>query len=386
MIYNAALITRPLADIPAQPVTWLWHNRIPLGKLTTIAGDPGLGKTLLTHAIAATVSRGGRFSDSAPCELGDVLLLSAEDDPGDTIRPRLEGMGADLERVHFANKYEFTDGDGTLYTNTFTDVSNWEAIDRTLLEAHAAGRRIRLVVIDPITAYLGDLDGHKNTEIRARLAPLAELAQAWKCAIVLVSHLNKGSGASPIYRVSGSLAFVAAARAVWIVTRDPENDERRLFLPVKANLGPDSGGLAYRINGASGVARVEWESGTVDVSAADAMRRSSDDERSDLRDAVDFLRQQLADGPLEQKQIERDAIEAGISVPTLRRAKKQAGIVSEKAVGSGKWRWRLPDRQDDHDHPADNHDRLDHVDHLGSRIAPQHDQHHHHDQELRSRA
>ena len=342
--YNSVLITRPLANIPREAVTWLWPNRIPLGKITVIGGDPGLGKSLLTANLAATVSRGYQFPDGTPCTKGDVLLLSAEDDPGDTIRPRLEAMDADLDRVHFCSKYAFEDGDGALYDDTFTDVGNTEAIARSLSDAEAAGHAIRLIVIDPITAFLGDLDGHKNTEIRARLAPLAELAQQWRCAIVMVSHLNKaGGGSSPIYRITGSLAFVAAARAVWLVTRDPDDQERRLFLPIKANLGPDSGGLAYRISGVTGVAQIEWD-GTVDISAVDAMRQGSDDERSELRDAIDFLRELLADGPMEQKQIEKDATGAGISVSTLRRAKKQAGIKSEKAFGSGKWRWSLPER------------------------------------------
>ena len=383
-MFNEHLILRALADIPAKPVTWLWRDRIPLGKITTIAGDPGLGKSLITTDIAALVSRGRSFPDGAPCDVGDVLLLSAEDDAADTIRPRLESAGADLSRVHVAPKFVYEDGNGELYDDLFTDIGMVHAMAAALAWAHDKGRPIRLIVIDPISAFLGDLDGHKNTEVRAKLAPLAEIAQQWKCAVLLVSHLNKsaGPGSSPLYRVSGSLAFVAAARAVWLVTRDPDDQERRLLLPVKCNLGPDQGGLAYRIGIDNNTPRIEWEAGAVSISASEAMTTTSDGERSDLRDAIDFLVTELADGPLEQKQIERDATGCGISLPTLRRAKKQAGIKSEKAFGNGKWRWRLPDRQDDQHRPTQNVDHLDQVDHLDDVIPQQHDQGDQGDQEI----
>ena len=80
-----------LADVESRPLEWLWPDRIPLGKLTIIAGDPGLGKSLATLDIASRVSQGEPWPDQTDAinPKGDAILLSAEDDLSDTIRPRL---------------------------------------------------------------------------------------------------------------------------------------------------------------------------------------------------------------------------------------------------------------------------------------------------------
>ena len=214
-----SLTTRCLLDIEAKPVCWLWPGRIARGKLTIIAGEPGLGKSQITASIAAVVTRGGRWPvEGQQCEPGHVLFLSAEDDPADTLRSRLEAAGADLNRVHIVDGVTagYT-GDGSRTNRTFSLQADVQALGLKLAELGD----VAVVVIDPITAYMGDTDSHKNADVRGLLAPLSELAARYDTAIIAISHLTKAVGAKALMRVTGSLAFVAAARAAYLVTNDP---------------------------------------------------------------------------------------------------------------------------------------------------------------------
>lgn len=248
-----------LADVQSRPVEWLWSGRIALGKVTLIAGDPGLGKSFVTLDLAARVSRGMPWPDaptlSAP--LGGVVLLSADDDLEDTIRPRLDAAGADVQRIKaiHAVRHNYKENPRESVFSLATDLVALEA-------AIQATHGCRLVIIDPITAYLGATDSHKNAEIRGLLAPLAALAAKYHVAIVLVTHLNKSGNGPAVYRTIGSIAFAAAARAVWGVVKDKDNERRRLMLPVKNNLAADALGLAYSIEpyGINGGPVVAWES------------------------------------------------------------------------------------------------------------------------------
>ena len=210
------------------------------------AGHPGLGKSQAMISMAAIVTTGGTWPvDRAPCERGSVIILSAEDDAEDTIRPRLEAAGADLDRVYILEAIREPNKDGTLTTRPFNLTAD---IDRLSELAEKLGD-VALIVIDPITAYLGGVDSHKNAEVRAVLATLAAMAAESGAAIVCVSHLNKAGGTEALLRVMGSLGFVAAARGAYLVAKDPEDETRRLFLPMKNNLAEDRGGLAFRVKG-----------------------------------------------------------------------------------------------------------------------------------------
>src|SRR5579862_3079664 len=215
LVNAGSLTTRRLSDIEAQPVSWLWPRRIARGKTTIIAGNPGLGKSQITASIAAIVTTGGRWPvDRSHCEPGDVLFLTAEDDPADTLRPRLEAAGADLTRVHVIDGVirGYT-GDGSGKSRAFSLENDLQALGAKLNELG----NVAVVMIDPISAYLGNVDSHKNADVRSLMAPLGELASRHSVAIIGVSHLSKAVGAQALMRVSGSLAFVAAARAAYLV-------------------------------------------------------------------------------------------------------------------------------------------------------------------------
>ena len=314
-----------------------------------LAGNPGLGKSQITASIAAIVSIGGVWPvDRIRCERGNVVLLSAEDDAEDTIRPRLEAAGADLSRIYILDAVTTGySGDGQVLQRAFNLQSDLNRLGELIDKIGGAA----LIVIDPITAYLGSSDSHKNAEIRALLAPLSDLAAKHSAAVVCVSHLNKSGSGEALMRVTGSLAFVAAARAAFLIAKDPENDTRRLFLPLKNNIGKDHTGLAFSLQSAQvkstagliETSSVMWESEAVTVTADEAMVPLGDpEERGALDDAKDFLKGLLANGQVPSKQIRADAEGAGYSWRTIQRAQKALGIEAVKLSMKDGWVWKMP--------------------------------------------
>lgn len=341
------IIYQRLSDVQAMPIQWLWPDRIARGKLTMIAGNPGLGKSQLAINLAATVSTSGSWPGDGRCsEPGAVVILSSEDDAADTIRPRLEAAGADLQLCYILEAIRDVDREGKTYQRSFSLKRDLEQLSLLLTDL----KDVRLVVVDPISAYLGDADSHKNAEIRALLAPLGNLAAKHSVAVVAVSHLNKGGQQDALLRVMGSLAFVAAARAAYAVVKDQDEPDRRLFLPLKNNLGSDSTGYAFTVESVtlpSGIltSRVVWESEPVTITAQEAMTPVCDaGEQSELTEARVFLESLLADGPVSAKQVRADAEGAGHSWATIRRAQKLLGVQAAKGEFKGGWQWRLPSK------------------------------------------
>jgi putative DNA primase/helicase len=343
-----AAIVRCLADVKPQPISWLWPSRIACGKVTLIAGDPGLGKSQLTAALAACVSVGGRWPvDRAIAPSGSILVLNAEDDAADTIRPRLDAAGANVHRIHVLDAVR-TNADGREIERSFD-------LGRDIDTLRSAARHIndvKLIVIDPISAYLGGTASHRNSDVRSVLAPLAALASELGAAIVAVSHLNKGAGTDALMRVTGSLAFVAAARAAFLVVKDAHDPARRLFVTAKNNLGPDQAhGLAFRVvpvtleNGIQ-TSRLEWETEPVTMTASEALAAAAGDpeDRDAMSEAMDFLRELLSAGPMPAKDAEAGAKSAGHSIATIRRARKAIGVIVDKDGFQGPWRWSLPSK------------------------------------------
>lgn len=330
-----------MTDIQPEPISWLWPDRIALGKLTLISGDPGLGKSLLTVAMAATISKGYAWPlDSTPSQTGSVILLSAEDDPADTLRPRLDAAGADCGRIHVLQAVQEMGPDGNPTQRMFSfkrDLAVLEELLPTLPDC-------RLLVIDPISAYLDGTDSHNNTDVRGLLAPLAQLASRHKIAVALIQHLNKSSGGSAMYRSIGSVAFIAAARAAYVVTKDQNNPDRRLVMPVKNNLAKDNTGLAYSvITAENGAPILVWESEPVTITADEALSLpDNNEEKTDTDWAVLFLNDLLAEGPIRADEVHKEAGKAGITKKPLRRAQEQLGIKPKKSAFKGGWVWDLP--------------------------------------------
>lgn len=336
------LVPIRISDVKPEAVEWLWPNRIAIGKLTIIAGDPGLGKSQLTAFVAACVTTGRAFpNETENTTMGDVIMFSCEDDVADTIRPRLEATGADLTRICAIEEYRERDGRPT----PVNLVEHIAEIEKLL----TANTQVRLVVVDPISAYLGKVDSHKNSDVRAALAPLQTMAQKHRVAVVAISHFNKSGGnGKATNAVTGSGAFVAASRATFIVTKGQASDEGlRLFVEAKNNLGRAKA-LAFRIESRTVCDGIEapcivFEDGEVDVNADQLLGAKSDDNNQSKRDeAVHFLRIELESGSVPTLEIKARARNAGIADKTLIRAKEKLGVQSAKEGYQGQWVWRLP--------------------------------------------
>ncbi len=226
---TSAVLVR-LADVAAEDVEWLWKNRIALGKLTLIVGDVGVGKTYLTTDIAARVTQGTGWPDGAPSgDPSHVIILTSEDGIADTLRPRLDRQGGDPTRVDVLRAVQLGDRDGESAFNLERDLP--------ALEGAIVATQARVVVADPLSAYLGTKDSYKDAEIRGLLTPLADLAERRRVAILGLLHLTKAQQRRILHRVQASIAFVAQARTVLAVGEDPDTG-RRLVAPLKNNLGP----------------------------------------------------------------------------------------------------------------------------------------------------
>jgi len=334
-----------LADVEETQVRWLWPGRVALGRITMLVGRPGEGKSFLTTDMAARVTRGAIWPDGSACPEGSVLLISAEDDPRDTVRPRLRAHGADLSRVHLLTMVRRTDPDGRESETMFT------LADMPALEAaFAAHPDCRLVVVDPIGSFLGGrTDAHRDNDVRSVLVPVARLAEQYDAAVLVVAHRRKSPSPNADDMTLGSRAFTALARTVWHLTRDTTNRTRRLLLQGKSNIAKESQGLAFTIEpDAEGLPAIRWESDPVDMTADEAIREeaaaASEEHRTALDDAVAWLKDALADGPLASEELFARAKADGFAHKTLERAKKQLCIRPWRA-GQGKemaWFWELP--------------------------------------------
>ena len=337
-----------LADVKPEPVRWLWPRRIALGKLTLLVGDPGLGKSFITLDMAARISRGTFWPDCPDVAnpVGGVVLLSAEDDLADTIRPRLDAAGADVRRIMALEAVRVADVEGTTERQIPFDLAaDLDALEDAIRQTNGC----RLVVLDPITAYLGRTDSHKNAEVRGLLAPLSDLARRYGVAVVAVTHLRKGDGPA-MYRAMGSLAFVAAARAAFAVCRDRDDltGRRRFVLPIKNNIGNDETGLAYRLEArwsANAMPVVQWEAEPVEVSVDDVLAfqpsKNPGPDPTERDEAAEWLQDALTEGPQPSKELLARAKKDGISEGTLKRAKRELGVRASKDGWEGGWTWRL---------------------------------------------
>jgi len=335
-----------VADVQARELEPLWPGILWVGKPTLLVGDPGLSKSTMVCDVVARVTRHGDWPCSGGKTVdGDVLMLSAEDDVADTLRPRLEAAGADLSRVHFLESI-ITGADKASRRHSWPSLVEHIAVLADWIRAHPA---VRLLVVDPLAAYLTGADTHKQSEVRAVLGALSQMASKHRVAVLAVMHLNKGNGGNPLYRVSGSLAFVAAARAAYLVARDPQDRDHRLMLHLKNNLNRDERGFRYVVRTADNEAPyIEWCIDRVEQTAAEILAVTEDESPRERaasakdREAAEWLGRELAKGPVEAASVYRRAESAGIGERPLKRATRILGIVKEPKGFRGAWHWGLP--------------------------------------------
>lgn len=338
------LCLTPFSKITEERVQWLWPAVVPYGKLTLFAGHPGDGKSLASVDLAARVSAGRLLPDGSTVSPAPVLLVFCEDGAGDTVKPRLRAARADLNRVYEVRHRKDRDGGEPLL-----DLSN----DLHDLRIEVERVRARLVVLDPISAYLGvGVNSWKDDEVRRLLEPLGGLAEDTGCAIISIIHLNKQQGQDVRSRITGSGAFAAAARSVLMFGAHPEDrdlesyDQRKICAPVKMNLAKAPKARIYRIHeNREGIATMAWE-GETSLTSTDILApppTAPTDGKVDK--AVQLLQAHLAEGPALATDLFAIAKEYDVSPRTVQRAKKVLRIlVSQELTSEGdtRWRWALP--------------------------------------------
>ena len=322
------------AEIPPQPINWLWNGWIAAGKFHILAGAPGTGKTTIALNLAATVSNGGLGQGSCSwpgqsfAPKGKVLIWSGEDGIEDTIVPRLIAADANMQNVHVIR--------GANENNRPRPFDFKRDLAHLSNQISQMGGVLVVFVDSIVEAVAGD--SNKNSEVRRALAPLVQLAERHNCAIVGISHVTKGSKRKdPLDRVAGSLAFGAVARVVMMtakISADQSDDgpSHCVLVRVKSNIGRDDGGFEYSTHAAEFVAgsrsiatsRIVWDR-PLQGSARDILNWAENDSEtvaiSALDQAANFLRLLLANGPLAFSVIETQAQAAGISMASIKRAK-----------------------------------------------------------------
>ena len=337
-------VYRKMSEIEPKPVNWLWEDYIAKGTSTLITGEPDLGKSQITLSLTAVVTTGGIWPlGDKRCKEGDVILLSAEDSPEHTIRTRLEANGANLGKVHLLDGIRTSDSNSDC--NLFNLKSNLNELESMINEI----KEVSMIVVDPLSAYLAGVDAYKNTEVRSKLTPLSILAEKYDIAIVGVEHPPKSSNGRAMNQVGGSIAFVAASRSAYLVSKDPEDEERRLFLKIKNNLSNYSGGISFTVeshklpNGIE-ISKVVWGDEPVKITADEVLAYYNQTEFQYKKELhAKWLQEELADGPKKVTDVLEEAKNQGISQKQLRTLREKIGIESNKTGFKGGWEISSPD-------------------------------------------
>ena len=298
-----------LSEVETLPIGWLWRGRIPFGKITILDGDPGVGKSLLALTIAACVSTGRPLPGGTLGWQGGVILITPEDSPEDTIKPRMEAVGCDPSQVHLLNtSIAFDAKKQEVYERPFSLSQDLKDLEVGIIRNNAI-----LVVIDPLMAVLGrNIDSSRDQDVREVLTPLAQIAERTGCAILIIRHLNKGNSANSLYRGAGSIGITAAARIALLVARDPGDEQKRVFATLKNNLSKIAANLTFQIaENERGVPYIQWL-GENQYTVSTLLRPGTH---------LSFDRQEIlkalkdASGPLDAKEISGHT---GLKYPSLR--------------------------------------------------------------------
>jgi len=309
-----------MSDIPSEQVQWLWYPYIPYGKVTIIQGDPGEGKTSFVLAMIALLTNGEPLPEEEAANPPiNVIYQSAEDGLADTIKPRLEQSGADCSRVLVIDE---SDRELTLCD---------ERLEQAVRETGA-----RLIVLDPLQAYLGDgVDMHRANEVRPVFKRLCAMADRTGCAVILIGHMNKAQGLKSSYRGLGSIDFRAAARSVLLVGRLKSDPSVRVVANDKSSLAPEGRSIAFTLDAENGFQWKGYCDTTVDevLSGAGTVQTKTMQMEQELKE--------LLGRPVPVEEVFQKAKELGISERTVNIAKKNIGVLSVKL--GNQWYWQLPD-------------------------------------------
>ena len=306
-----------MSDVELTPVEWLWKPYLPFGKLSVLQGNPGEGKTYFAMHLAAACTNGKLLPNMEHMEPFNVIYQTAEDGLGDTVKPRLIEAGADLDRVLVIDDSEVQ--------LTLSD----ERIEKAIIENNA-----RLVIIDPIQAYLGaDVDMNRANEVRPIFMRLGQVAQRTGCAILLIGHLNKAAGMQSLQRGLGSIDIAAAVRSVMFIGKLKHDPTMRILTHEKSSLAPPGASLAFSLGDESGF---RWV-GEYDITADEMLSGIEPQRETKTQQAKDLICTLLAGGKqVLSEDIDKAALERGIPGRTVRDAKRELGDALKSKIVEGR--------------------------------------------------
>lgn len=311
------------SNVTATSVDWLWYPYIPFGKVSLLQGDPGNGKSTLMMNVIAAASIGGKVPDGRKLKKPiHVLYQCSEDGAADTIKPRLLAAGADCSKIAFLD-----------------EEADWLSLSDEKIRRAIADFNAKLLVIDPVQAYLGDADISSTTGMRKMLRQLAVWASLYDCAVVLVGHLNKNQGSKDLYRALGSIDLIAAARSVMEIDRS-EKEEILTLRHIKSSLAPRASNQHFLIDENRQIRWVEYDERSkehISPETTHVVERATK-----LNYAAEYLKAILADGPMPAGMVHDHFLGENVSDRTIISAKKLLGIQSIKMDNA--WYWKLPDR------------------------------------------
>ena len=306
-----------MSDVELTPVEWLWKPYLPFGKLSVLQGNPGEGKTYFAMHLAAACTNGKLLPNMERMEPFNVIYQTAEDGLGDTVKPRLIEAGADLDRVLVIDDSEVQ--------LTLSD----ERIEKAIIENNA-----RLVIIDPIQAYLGaDVDMNRANEVRPIFMRLGQVAQRTGCAILLIGHLNKAAGMQSLQRGLGSIDIAAAVRSVMFIGKLKHDPTMRILTHEKSSLAPPGASLAFSLGDEGGF---RWV-GEYDITADEILSGIEPQRETKTQQAKDLICTLLAGGKqVLSEDIDKAALERGIPGRTVRDAKRELGDALKSKIVEGR--------------------------------------------------
>ena len=306
-----------MSDVELTPVEWLWKPYLPFGKLSVLQGNPGEGKTYFAMHLAAACTNGKLLPNMERMEPFNVIYQTAEDGLGDTVKPRLIEAGADLDRVLVIDDSEVQ--------LTLSD----ERIEKAIVENNA-----RLVIIDPIQAYLGaDVDMNRANEVRPIFMRLGQVAQRTGCAILLIGHLNKAAGMQSLQRGLGSIDIAAAVRSVMFIGKLKHDPTMRILTHEKSSLAPPGASLAFSLGDEGGF---RWV-GEYDITADEMLSGIEPQRETKTQQAKDLICALLAGGKqVLSEDIDKAALERGIPGRTVRDAKRELGDALKSKIVEGR--------------------------------------------------
>ena len=326
--HAAPSLTISLSNIEPQEVAWLWPNFIPLGRASMISGDPNVGKTWFALDITARLSKGLAWPDgNSESEAANIIYLSLEDNPSDTIRPRIDSLGGDPSKIAIINP-DYSD------FISFAKQDGIKKLEQEILKI----ANVRLVVLDPILDFSGEINPNAAEQVRAFLTPLIYIAEKFNLALILIAHLNKAQSQSAIYRTGGSTsAWLGKCRAAFMIFRDSEEKKKRYISAIKSNLAQDDPPqLSFIPNNG----RLIFEKVIEEIDVEEHLNPQRQGGREESSFAKSWLKEALKDGPVEWKELRKAAEEAGILKDSIYRAGKKLGAILT-CEGFGKFKTSL---------------------------------------------